>query len=201
MKQITAKEFYAMIEKDPAVFEHWETPLEITEPIHCYKSPITHLSPHLTFSGISIGPGKVCASFLDCQNLTNASGTFHGYVDFSRSNIVTIKELTVTKIEKEQWSANFNGCKALETATGTFQNFVDFSETGIQRIQNLHIQLPWKDGKYASFSECPNLNNLNGWDLDKSIWIEDEKLAAEKKRRAALQKFHKKTQAEELPFL
>ncbi len=49
--KITAKEFFEMIKGNPSVFEHWETPLEITEFIDCEYSPITHLSKHLTFSG------------------------------------------------------------------------------------------------------------------------------------------------------
>jgi hypothetical protein len=48
---------------------------------------------------------------------------------------------------------------------------------------------------------CPNLENLEGWDLSKEIVIEPEKLAAEKRRRAALKKFHKNTKPKTLPFL
>jgi hypothetical protein len=45
MKKITAKEFYAMISKKPAIFEPWYTPIEITEYIDCEHFEITHLSP------------------------------------------------------------------------------------------------------------------------------------------------------------
>jgi hypothetical protein len=38
--KITAAEFYKMIEEDPSIFEHWNTPLEITEFVKCWKSPI-----------------------------------------------------------------------------------------------------------------------------------------------------------------
>jgi hypothetical protein len=51
MKRITAEEFLGMIAENPSVFEHWDTPLEITEYVDCSHTNITHLSPHLTFSG------------------------------------------------------------------------------------------------------------------------------------------------------
>jgi hypothetical protein len=31
MKQITAKEFYAMIVENPSVFEHWNTPHKVAQ--------------------------------------------------------------------------------------------------------------------------------------------------------------------------
>jgi hypothetical protein len=187
MKQITAKEFYEMIEKDPSVFEHWDTPLEITEPISCNKSPITHLSRHLTF--------HKHAEFAQCEDLEIATGNFKGNVSFILSGVKKIENLYV---ERE---TTFAGCSNLKIATGNFGGYVTFLESGIQRIQNLKIEKPGEDGKYGNFTNCPNLHSLENWDISKPIYIEPEKFEAEVKRRATLKKFIRETQAQKLPFL
>jgi hypothetical protein len=45
MQKITADEFLAMIAENPSIFEHWDSPLEITESVDCRMNNITHLSP------------------------------------------------------------------------------------------------------------------------------------------------------------
>ncbi len=200
--KITAKEFYAMIKENPSVFRNWDIPLEITEYVNCYNSPITHLSKHLTFSGKT---GKInsgnSANFRHCENLKIATGIYKGGVCFSHSGIEKIENLTVTQTETHELAANFKHCKSLQIATGTFDNYVTFEASGIHSIQNLHIQNPDWDGDFACFSDCSNLRTLEGWNLSKQIEIEPEKLEYEIKRRATLKKFHKETQVEELPFL
>jgi hypothetical protein len=195
--KITAKEFLEMVAENPSVFEHWETPLEIIGYVNCKHSPITHLSQYLTFSEPQNGNS---ASFEDCENLKIATGTFHGWISFNRSGIEKIEKLHVIKDNKGA-SASFYQCKSLQIATGNYAGFVDFLESGIHSIQNLHIENPDEDGHYASFENCPNLKNLEGWDLSKEILNTPRKLKAEKKRRAALKKYHKETQVESLPFL
>jgi hypothetical protein len=74
-----------MIMENPSVFEHWETPLEITGYVNCQNSPITHLSPHLTFSGKNEDGDT--ASFLNCPNLKVATGNYPGFVIFNNSGI------------------------------------------------------------------------------------------------------------------
>jgi hypothetical protein len=199
MKKITAKEFYAMISKNPSVFEHWDSPLEITEFIQCSLSPITHLSKHLTFSGKS-GNGDA-AHFSNCKHLKVATGTFTGFVLFFKTGVETIDNLVVTEPNQNGAAAQFFGCKYLQTATGTYPGHVCFTKTGIHGIHKLDIQKPYPSGEYARFVQCPNLQNLEGWDLSKPIHIEPKKLEAERKRRAALQKFARQTQPKELPFL
>ncbi len=78
-----------MLTENPSVFKHWETPLEIIEYVDCEASPITHLSPLLTFSGRDNVGDSAC--FLKCAQLENASGTFNGYVYFTHSNIRKLK--------------------------------------------------------------------------------------------------------------
>jgi hypothetical protein len=198
MRKITAKEFYAMILKNPSVFEHWDTPLEITEYVNCENLEITHLSKHLTFSGKN--KEGIAADFAFCP-LKIATGTFHGFINFNQAKIETIQNLNVTQSDKNGWSASFIDCKALTTATGNYHGYVMFSYSGIHSIKNLYIENKNEEGSFAEFYECPNLHSLEGWDLSKQIDIEPEKLEAETKRRKALKMFHKKTKVKELPFL
>jgi hypothetical protein len=197
--KITAQEFYAMIAENPSVFEHWDTPLEITEYVSCRHSKITHLSKYLTFAGKD--ENEWSASFTNCADLKIATGTFQTGVNFRNSGIQKIENLEVKELNKSKSSAVFWNCKDLETATGTYPGFVTFLHSGITSIKNLHIKNPNDKGIYVSFRNCPNLQTLDGWDLSKTMYIESEKLEAEKKRRAALKKFIKKTSPEELPFL
>jgi hypothetical protein len=199
MKKITAQEFYDMIEENPSVFKHWETPLEITEFVKCNKSPITYLSKYLIFSGKD--SEGATGNFRHCQNLKIATGSFQGYVTFSTSGIKRIADLTILKPDKpRRWAANFAFCKSLQIATGSYPGFVNFFESGIHSIQNLHIQNPDEDGDYANFHNCPNLHTLQGWDLSKKIDIEPKKLAIEKENRA-LKKFVEENRPQMLPFL
>jgi hypothetical protein len=198
MRKIKAAEFHELVNTNPNVFEQWNTPLEITEYIICSENPITHLSPFLTFSGKD-GDGDV-ANFRACPNLKIATGTFHGFVNFNYSGVEKIKNLQITKTTLG-WVASFMGCKSLQTATGNYIGFLTFQESGIHTIQNLHIESPDENGNYADFTDCPNLQTLESWDLTKQIVIEPEKLAAEKRRRASLQKFIQTTQPHALPFL
>jgi hypothetical protein len=142
--KITADEFYTMLEDNPSVFEHWETPLEITEYVYCGSSPITHLSKHLTFSGKRENGDS--ASFYKCKNLKTATGTFQGAVDFSNSSVKKIENINVGK-NKRGYTANFALCKNLKIATGKFSGFVSFGASGIESIQNLHIENPDEYGE------------------------------------------------------
>jgi hypothetical protein len=198
-RKITAEEFYAMIDKHPAVFEHWDTPLEITGYVDCENSEITHLSKYLTFSGRNEW-GK-CACFDQCKNLKIATGTFHGFVNFALSGIEKIENLHIETPDEHGDAASFGKCHHLQIATGTYPGYVNFSGSGINCIHNLQIHNPNENGEFANLSECKNLHNLEGWFLADPIFIEPEKVEAERKRRAALKKFHKETQPQEIPFL
>jgi hypothetical protein len=182
MKQITAKEFYALIEECPSIFKDWETITEITEPIFCESSPITHLSKYLLFTGRS--PENKTAIFTNCPHLQIATGIFNGYVDFTGSNIKEIKKLEVLQPNNDGWAANFSECKNLKVASGIYAGAVSFFESGIESINDLHIPNPAKSGKYGTFLNCPNLKTLEGWDLSKKINIETQKLQTEIKRRS-----------------
>ncbi len=198
MKKITAKEFLAMIENNPSVFEHWNTPLEITEFVDCEGAIITHLSPYLTFSGKN--EKEESARFFRCPNLKTATGTFQNTTDFSCSSVKKIENLHVGK-NNTGFSAWFYSCKSLKVATGNYPGSVDFCLSGIHSIQNLHIENPNKNEYYADFETCPNLQTLGNWDLSKKIKIEDEKFDAEIKRRASLKNFIQETKPQPLPFL
>jgi hypothetical protein len=197
MKKITAAAFLKMISENPSVFEHWNTPLTITDYVKCHDSPIT-LSKYLTFK--RKGAFGDSASFHKCYNLQIATGTYEGGVVFTHSGIEKIENLTTGK-DYAGNSASFEGCKSLKIATGTYPSLVTFSSSGIESIQNLVIELPKDNGFYADFCNCQNLQTLEGWDLSKPIFIESPKIKAEERRRATLKKFVEQTQTKELPFL
>jgi hypothetical protein len=199
MKKITGIEFCCMIFKNPSIFEHWNTPLEIIEYVDCRSSKITHLSPHLTFSGKS-ETGE-SADFSFCDKLTIATGNFHGFVWFANSGIEKIENLHIKNPNEKGWAASFWGCPNLKIATGNYPGLVLFSSSGVEAIQNLHIEKPNIDGNYAAFTECSNLQNLEGWDIAKKIHIEPKKLEAEIKRRASWKTFIETTNPSPLPFL
>jgi hypothetical protein len=199
MEYITATEFQNLLSRNPSVFEHWDTPLNITEYINCTNSPITHLSKHLIFSGTDENGNS--AHFFSCPNLKVATGTFDGYTCFTNSAIQKIEDLFVREVNELAGAASFFRCKELKIATGTYAGYVNFLESGIHSIHNLHIETSDEDGHYATLNRCPNLKNLGNWDLSKKVEIEEEKLEAERRRRKSLQKFVRQTQAPELPFL
>jgi hypothetical protein len=156
--KITAAEFLAMIAENPSVFEHWNTPLEITEYVECKNSPITHLSPHLTFSGKDFE--ETSASFYKCKNLKRATGNFKGTLLIWNSGIETIENLHVGK-DKYGYSASFPFCQNLQIASGNFEGFVSFEKSGIKKIENLNVGKD-KAGISASFCGCPNLKIATG---------------------------------------
>jgi hypothetical protein len=199
MKCITTEEFYAMIAENPSVFEHLETPLKITGYVDCNNCPITHLSKHLIFSGKHKDDWS--ANFSYCKSLQIATGTFNGFVTFGESGVQKIENLHITKPCNAGWAASFENCKSLQIATGHYPGFVDFEGSGVKSIQNLHIGNTDINGNFVAFYHCSHLHSLEGWDLSKKTLIEPEKLKAEIKRRASLQKFVKETQAKTLPFL
>jgi hypothetical protein len=148
-----------MIEENPSIFEHWDTPLEITEYVNCCGSPITHLSKHLTFLGQNKN-GEV-ATFEKCKKLKSATGTFKGTVEFRESNIEKIEDLNVGKNEYGS-SASFYNCQNLKIATGTFHGCVNFAKSGIEKIEKLHITQNNKAGWAANFRDCNSLPIATG---------------------------------------
>jgi hypothetical protein len=199
MRKISASEFLPMIKKNPSIFEHWNTPLEITEYIACTKFSITHLSKHLLFSGKNrMGES---ASFSLCKSLKIATGTFQNYVYFGHSGIEKIEDLHILQTDPKGHAVSFAGCPNLKIATGNYPGCVNFSGSEIHSIHNLQIEKPNTSGDYARFWNCPNLHTLNGWDLSKQIHIEPEKLESEINRRASLKNFIQETIPKELPFL
>jgi hypothetical protein len=146
-----------MIAETPSVFEHWDTPREITEYVCCDFSEITHLSPYLIFSGKD-SDGKV-ADFESCPNLKIATGNFKGRVDFRNSAIEKIENLNVGK-NKRGDSASFYMCP-LKIATGNFEGCVSFKCSGVEKIENLHAGEN-KYGRAAWFDLCEFLKTATG---------------------------------------
>jgi hypothetical protein len=164
VKQITPTHFKNAIRENPAWATTLRAPVEIVGPCHLHKSPITHLSPLLHFSGLD-REGNV-AIFHDCVNLKVAEGTFNGGVSFEGSGIERIdaENLIVTKTNNAGWAAGFTGCKKLKVAEGTFPGWVCFAESSVIKINTakLVISQPDHKGYAASFADCERLRIAEG---------------------------------------
>jgi hypothetical protein len=108
---LTANEFNLLVHDNPSVFKTLQHPIEVTQYIYAYNSPITHLSKHLTFSGEN--PHRRSASFIACNNLKNASGTYQHKVDFSNSGIQSIENLKIHNPDETGVYAQMNNCPNL----------------------------------------------------------------------------------------
>ena len=151
--KITGKKFINLIKKDPSWCLNIKEPIEVTTFTDLANSPITHLSPLLTFSGENES-GWV-ADFSDCKNLKVATGTFNGFVYFGYTGIEKIENLTVKEVDIEGDSASFWGCSNLKVATGNYTGMVNFQGTGVTTIKDLIIKNTEIMGNKASFFKCP----------------------------------------------
>ena len=150
MKQITGGEFIGLIQQNPSWCKNLKEQLEITTFADFRNSQITHLSPLLTFSH-----KEWAGDFSNCKDLKVATGTFHGPVDFSRSSIEKIENLTVTGTNKYRASTSFFGCQNLKVATGNYKGSADFRNSGVTSIKNLIIKNSTINGEKAWLTRCP----------------------------------------------
>jgi len=151
--KMTGKEFVELITKDPSWCASLKKPLEITTCADLGSSPITHLSPLLTFTGKD---REIVANFTYCKNLKVATGTFKGTAYFGQSGIEKIENLLV-ETTKQSVASSFYLCKNLKVATGSFSGIVIFNESGVTTIKDLTIKKPENHHRFekASFKGCP----------------------------------------------
>lgn len=160
MKTITAEQFKQFVDLDPAWASKLTESTEVIDFCDMKSSCITHLSPLLTFSGKKNRRGDV-ASFVSCQYLKIAEGTFVGMVSFANSGIERIGSLNITQPNKYGEAASFSRCRHLEIAEGNFPGSVDFTDSGIKTIGNLITQ-PNQSGIAAEFRLCKQLTAAEG---------------------------------------
>jgi len=157
MLKITSREFKNAIKDDPSWAKNIKEDFEITTYCDMDNSKITHLSPHLHFTGKnSIG---AVASFEWCKNLKVAEGNFTGHVNFSSSGVEKINRegLKITELSKSGKAASFFFCLNLKVATGTFPGFVNFKHSYIEKIDKLDILAPTYSKFKANFEDCKKL--------------------------------------------
>lgn len=157
MKQITPTHFENAVRENPAWATTLREPVEIVGHCFLYKSPITHLSPLLHFSGRS-KRGDV-AIFRDCASLKVAEGTFNGGVTFRGSGIVLIDidNFIITQTNHMGQAALFTGCQSLKVAEGRFPDAVDFRGSAVESIGLLKFPVSDNDCDYAMFENTPIL--------------------------------------------
>ena len=89
MKTISATEFVKRVDWDPSWCLTIKEPTKVEGYLYLKHSNITHLSKHLSFTGI--------VDLRYCKNLKLATGTYDELVNFSHSGIITIKDLNINK--------------------------------------------------------------------------------------------------------
>ena len=144
---MTGEEFDKLTKTNPSWCLSIKEPLEITTYANLSRSPITHLSPLITFSGRNMH-GWV-GSFQQ-SNLKVATGTFKGYVYFDGSAVEKIENLIVDSPCHSLSAASFAECRKLKVATGIFHGRVDFNSSGVEKIENLITTT-----KHGTFLGCP----------------------------------------------
>lgn len=144
--EMTARQFERLIEENPGWAAELSHPVSVTGFVRMAGSPITHLSPWITFEGEEEGDSgtwriwRKAADFSGCKSLKNAAGTFHGQVNFNGSNIEEIDpNLHVTGINHHGMAAEFRFCDNLRVAQGKFEGPVTFGSS-IEEIQNIQLE-------------------------------------------------------------
>ena len=158
--RMTAEQFEAAVDGDPAWARKLTEPVEITEYCDMSGSEITHLSPLLHFSGND--EEENVASFAECMQLKVAEGVFDGFVDFIDSAIEKIGDLVVTKPNQNGEAADFTCCDQLQIAKGVYHGSVKFNCSGVREIEHMQIIRPNNDGLAASYCLCINLRIARG---------------------------------------
>jgi len=123
--------------KDPSWCLGIKRPLAVYGHVKLENSPITHLSPWITFYH--------SVSFSNCLSLLVAEGAFYGTVNFSHSNVQDISKVRVLGPGKNGSAAYFNNCENLKVASGHYNGAVSFSGS-IEEIKDLTIENPDRNG-------------------------------------------------------
>ena len=157
-KTIPLKDFIRKIVVDDPDFL-----AQLTEPLEILPDGESILN--LRISGTtSLSPFLYCAvpaDFSRCNYIKKAEGHFLGKVDFTKSEIEEIGELSVASTKKTL-VANFFCCRKLKNASGHYEGHVVFDESGIEKIENLEITKTDEKNWAASFASCPNLKTAEG---------------------------------------
>lgn len=151
--ELTLEEFQRRIEIDPGWAQHLTHPVIIHDYCDLRDSKITHLSPHMYFSG-SDTFGR-SASFMNCPNLKVAEGNFRNGVDFGDSGVERIGDLKIEQPDDNGVAADFSGCKKLREVHGTFPGQLQCQNSGVVRVFNLNITQASEEGEAARVGKPP----------------------------------------------
>jgi hypothetical protein len=159
-QRITGEEFCQKIMNDPLWCRKIKEPIIVTTPVELSNAEILSLSPLLTFEGVN--EYGCCASFEETA-IDVATGTFHGSVSFSFSEIEKIEKLHILNPSKKGEAAFFNNCQNLKEATGIYTGKVEFENCyKLEKINNLSITQGDKHNRAASFFGCITLKVAEG---------------------------------------
>ena len=109
--KMTGEEFEDLIEKEPSWCKNLKKPLEVTTYVNLTHSPITHLSPFITFTGENeAGWG---ADFSYCEKLEIAECNSINPVAFGHSGIKEVRNLKIKQTSGGGWNGDLFNCKNL----------------------------------------------------------------------------------------
>jgi hypothetical protein len=144
-EKITAVEFIRLTGNNSSWAAELDSPLEVCEFVKADFTLLTHLSPHLHFTGLNSAGWS--ASFDGCRHLTRAEGKFLGAASFMESGITEIGDLEVEMEGQRNLSCTFFACRQLKEASGKYGGRVFFGESAVTSIGKLECQL-------AIFEKC-----------------------------------------------
>lgn len=174
MKEVTALEFYEMVDKNPQCFRDLTEPLAITEFVAIGSRCAQNLSNFLHFRGPNTG-SNVSAEFHDCELTVSPKGIFHGAVTFNGCDIKTLENLNITQPDALGNALYLEGTTIQDKLTGTLPGAIitrtidnpayyedertyqfgsPYTYTDIKLDETLHITQPNNDGIYADLSGC-----------------------------------------------
>jgi hypothetical protein len=174
LERISAEEFKKRSQENPSWAKDLDRPIVVYEYVDMKNSNIEYLSRWLRFSGKD--QYGESASFINCQNLNNAEGTYDGSVDFSKSGISKIGRLKVLGVDKQSWSAYFYKCNKLTKLSGEYLGPVAAADSSIKSIKNLRISKHNRDGEKIDLSctMCSKIDEFSSQYLDGNQIVWDQ---------------------------
>jgi hypothetical protein len=150
---MSATEFISKIRENPSWCKTIKAPLTIQGEVDLGYSPITCLSPLLTFSG---------AVYLrETEHLRVLEGTFKDRVWASYSNIREVRGVTIFGRNYDA-ALNLSHCKKLKIVNAIVHCGVDLSWSSVVDISKLKVMKPNSGGLALELTGCKKIETLSG---------------------------------------
>jgi len=156
---MSAEKFVWKIRENPSWCKTIKAPLTIQGAVDLEYSPITHLSPRLTFAG--------SVYLRDADHLTVLEGTFKDRVQVSYSGIREVKGVSVFGGLQEIHDYNnalvVAHCQKLEKVDAVVYGGVNLSWSSVTDISKLKVMTPSRNGWGVDLTGCQKIETLSGY--------------------------------------